>query len=806
MQTVWQDVRYGIRMLGKAPGFTTVAVIVLALGIGANTAIFSVVNSVLLRPLPFKDPGRIVFVNKIAAKGELAGVEGREFLDWQKQNETFEQIAAYTDNNFNLSGIGEPERVSCAQVSASLFPLFGVRPLIGRAFLPEEDRPGHNQVAVISRGLWQRRFGSVDSLADQILTLNGKSYAVVGVMPSSFEFPPGPEIWLPIALDAEQETHGEFWSLVDVVGRVKQGSGIESARLELATLSSRLPNDGPAMGSETRIELVPLHEHLVKDVRLALLVLLGAVGFVLLIACANVGNLMLVRGAARQKEMAIRVAIGASRWRLARQLLTESLLIALLGGSMGVLLALWGVDLLVAAIPAELAGTIHGLSEIGIDRQALAFTLVVSILTGVVFGLAPALVASKPNLTEVLKQGGKNARAAHGPGSLRGALVVAELALALVLLAGAGVMIKSFARLMDVTPGFRTENVLTMRLELPRSRYADPQQAARFFQQVLDRVETLPGVESAGAINHRPLSGYSLVSFFSIEGSPRPQPGKDQPIIVGVSTPDYFRAMGIPLLSGRFFNEQDAEGAATVAIINQAMARRFFQDQDPIGKTIGFACKDGLCRKIVGVVGDIRQQGLGEEIRAEAYLPYLQFPSNSMTLVLHTATDPLSFVAAVRGRVQEVDKDQPVSDIKTMQKRLSDSVAQPRLTMTMLGIFAAFALILAAVGIYGMMSYTVSGRTHEIGIRMALGAQRQDVIKLVLGQAALLAVAGTAIGIGAAVALTRVLSSLLFGVSATDPVTFAVVSIILTGVALGACFVPARRATKVDPMIALRYE
>ncbi|MEK6410478.1 MAG: ABC transporter permease [Acidobacteriota bacterium] len=805
METLSQDLRYAFRMLAKSPGFTAVAVIVLALGIGANTAIFSVVNAVLLRSLPFNEPERIVAVDKIAVKGGFGGTTGREFLDWQEQSESLEQVAAHTYNNFNLSGGGEPERVPCAQVSATLFPLLGVQPLMGRTFLAEEDRPGHNQVAVVSQGFWRRRFGNDSSLTDQSLMLNGKSYTVVGVMPASFEFPRGFDVWLPIALDAKQERGGEIFTFVDVIGRLKPEITIERTASELAIISSRLPDDGPGHGAEMRIEVVRLHEQLVKNVRLAVLVLLGAVGFVLLIACANVANLMLARAATRQKEMAIRVAVGAGRWRLVRQLLTESVVIAFLGGSIGVLLAMWGIDLLLAAIPPGMAKTFHGLNGIGIDKQALAFTLVVSMVTGIVFGIAPAFAASKPDLTDALKEGGRTARFGYGMRSLRGLLVVAELALALVLLVGAGLMIKSFVRLIDVEPGFRAENVLTMRLELPRAKYGDPQRATQFFEQVLARVGTLPAVESAGAISHR-LSEYTLAAFFQVEGSPPPREGQDKAIIVGIASPDYFHAMGIPLLNGRFFDERDNRGSTEVVLINESMARRFFADQDPIGKGIGFDCKTGFCRKIVGVVGNIRQQGLDVELQPEVYVPYLQYSMRSTTLVIHSAADPASLVAAVRSQVQAVDKDQPISDVKTMKRYLSESVAQPRLTMALLGIFAAIALVLAAVGIYGMMTYTVAGRTREIGIRMALGAQRRDVIRLVVGQAAALTVIGTAMGLAGALALTRVMESLLFQVSATDPFTFAAISVLLAGVALGASFVPARRATKVDPMIALRSE
>jgi putative ABC transport system permease protein len=805
MATLIQDIRYGLRMLLASPTFTAIAVLALALGIGANSAIFSVVNAVLLRPLPYREPDRIVSINKIADKGGLPGIAAHEYLDWQEHNQVFDEVAGYSSDNYNLVYNGEPERISCAKVTASFFTLLGVEPVRGRAFLPEEDRPGHNQVAIISEGFWQRRAGGDPDIVGRAFTLNDKSYTIVGVMPESLRFPSSYDIWLPFALDPVAERTGDFWTLLDVIGRLKPDVSSERAQSDLESIIAWRQQQEKSEPRGVRLNIISLREQIVGQMRLLILVLIGAVGFVLLIACANVANLLLARGAARQKEIAIRVAVGAGRWRIVRQLLTESVMLSVMAGALAVLIALWSVDLMVSALPRDLANSIHSLNDIRVDFQSLGFTFAVSFVTGLIFGLGPALIASKPDLTETLKEGsGKTASASLK--SLRGMLVVTELALALMLLAGAGLMIKSFARLLEVKPGYNAENVLTMRVELPMSRYRKPIQRAAFFQQALERVESLPEVRSVGVINHTPLSGYGLIAFFTLESDSQLEREKDPPIPIGVISEDYFKALEIPLVEGRYFDERDGEGSQKVVVINQALARRFWPGESPIGKSLGFGCEDGLCRTIVGVVGDVRQESLVDDLRPEIFLPYRQFPINSMTLMARSDADPAKLTAAIRAQVLSVDPNQPISNVKTLDEHISDSIAQPRLTMVLLGIFAALALVLATVGVYGVMSYSVAQRTREIGIRMALGAGKGDVLRLVIGQAALMLIVGAGIGLAGSVALTRFMESLLFGVSATDPPTFAAITILLAGVALVASYIPARRAMKVDPMVALRHE
>jgi putative ABC transport system permease protein len=791
-------------MLIKNPGFTSVAVIVLALGIGANTAIFSVANAVLLRSLPYKDPARVVAVNKISNKFGLGGVPASEYLAWKDQNNVFDQIAAYTDGNFNLTGGSEPERITCARVSANLFALLGVQPKIGRAFTEEEDSPGRNQVVLVSEEFWRRRGGGDLAFIGKQLVLNDKGYTVIGVMPAAFKFPRGYDIWMPLALDVEQELHGNTWSLLDTVARLKPGVTTQRAEADLATISSRGEHRDP--DGEAHTQVVSLHRQLVGDMRTPVLVLIGAVAFVLLIACANVANLVLVRALSRGKEIAIRAALGAGRWRLMRQLFTESLLLSVAAGVVGVLLALWGVDVLGSIIPPELSRSTYGLDQIGIDGAALAFTLIASFATGIIFGIAPALTASRPDLSETLKEGGRGGTSGFRVASLRGVLVVSELSLALVLLIGAGLLTRSFVRLLEVDWGFQPENVLTMQIDLPSNRYPRGDPAGAFFDRALERVGKLPGVRAAGVINHIPAGGYDLMAFFQVEGSEPPKPGKDPAIPIGVVSPDYFRAMQIPLLKGRYFNDGDRKGAQEVAVVNESMAKRFWPNDDPIGKRLGMGCEEGLCKTIVGVVGDTRQEDAVTPPKPEVFMPYLQFPPQHVTLIVRTIADPLSMVGTVKAQIQGVDKDQPVANIKTLEQRVSDTVVQQRVITSLLVTFAVLALVLAAVGIYGMMSYAVTQRTREIGVRVALGAQVTDVVKLIVKQALRVITAGVAIGLAGAYALTRVLTSLLFGVSATDGVTFVLVSMSLGLIALVACYVPARRAARVDPVIALRHE
>jgi len=808
---LWQDLGYGMRMLLKNPGFTVVAVIALALGIGANSAIFSVVNTVLLRPLPYQDPDRLVMVWEDRTKQGFPRdtPAAGNFSDWRDQNQVFEGMAAIADQSFNLTGTGEPERIDGKRVSANLFQLLGVEPQLGRAFLPEEDQPGGNRVVVISHGLWQRRFGSDASITGKPLTLNGESYLVVGVMPPQFQFPgPDDELWVPIALTSEQAANRRRHYL-QVIARIKPGVGLEQAQTELNTIATRLQQQYPNTNTNVGAAVVPLHEQFVGDIKPALFVLLGAVGFVLLIACANVANLLLARAAVRQKEITIRMALGASRMRLIRQFLTESMLLAALGGIVGLLLSLWGVSLLKAFIPENISQA----AAITIDARVLGFTLLVSALTGLIFGLAPAAQTSSFNLNETLKEGGRDSVAGSRGNRMRGLLVIAEVAVSLILLIGAGLLINSFLRLRNVDPGFRADNLLTMQVVLPELKYPDQARRSAFYTELISRIEALPGVNSAAVTNWIPLVRQGDSIGFSIEGRPDPAPGQGQrpSVVTRVVSPHYFQTMGIGLLQGRGFVEQDRVDAPAVAVINETMARRFWPDQDPLGKRITPAAAASADPDdwitIVGVAKDVRQFELVADPKPQMYLSYQQVeffaPRN---LVVSTAVDPLGLAATVRKTVWEIDKDQPVSNIRTMEEVLSESIARQRFSMLLLGIFAGVALVLAAVGIYGVMSYSVAQRTHEIGIRMALGARRSDVLKLTVGGGLKLVLAGVAIGLAAAFILTRVMSSLLFGVSATDPTTFIIISLVLIAVAVLASYIPARRATRIDPMVALRYE
>jgi putative ABC transport system permease protein len=809
MGLLLQDIRYGLRMLWKSPGFTLVAIFTLALGIGANSAIFSVVNAVLLRPLSFKNPDALVKVN-----GELRkqGVDKEplsypDFVDLKAGAQSLEHVAAYNQTSGALTGEGEPERLRGANVSAELFPLLGVEPLIGRAFSAEEDRPESNPVVLLGHGLWQRRFGADPNVVGREIMLNGRSTTVLGVMPPDFNFPVQGlprDYWSPLAPSIGKRATERGSHYLNVIAGLRPGFTPAQAAGETQSIAARLEGQYPDTNTGFSLNVISAHEELVKDVKPALLVLLGAVGFVLLIACANVANLLLARATARTKEIAIRTALGASRLRVLRQLLTESVLLSILGGSLGLLLAVWGVDLLMSASPAD----IPRVKEIGLDARALGFTFAVSIMTGLIFGLAPALQASKLDLNETLKEGGRGSTEGLRRNRVRSLLVVSEIALSLVLLVSAGLLIKSFMRLSEVNPGFNPDHVLTVGVSLPPAKYTEERQQAAFFRETLERLRNSPGIVSAGAVFTLPLSGSNRANSFQIAGRPTPNPGEEPEANDRVTTPDYFQAMGIPVLKGRVFTERDNSDAPPVLIVNESFAHRFFPDEDPIGKRIIVDSeRSPKGSEIIGVVGDVRHRSLDAEGGAEYYRSYLQSPERSMSLVIRTqASDPASIAATLRGVVQQVDKDQPLSNIQTMNQLLADSVARQRFNMLLLGIFSAVALMLAAVGIFGVMNYSVSQRTHEIGIRMALGAQGRDVLRMVVGQGMILTLIGVAVGLLAAFALTRVMSNLLFGVSATDPLTFAGVSLLLAAIALVACYIPARRATKVDPMIALRYE
>src|SRR5215510_8683390 len=807
LETLWQDLRYGARVLLKNPGFTLIAVITLALGIGANTAIFSVVNTALLHPLPYKEPDRLVML-----QGE-PWMQVEPFLSWREHSQVCEGITAFDGAAFTLTGSTQPERVDGVYVSSDYFQRLGVAAVSGRTFLPEEDRAGKNQVVLLSHGLWQRRFGGDPSIVGKTLTMNDKSYTVVGIISTgsqfftnddSLRFMGRAELWAPLVLSTiNPDSEGKRY--VAPVARLKPEVTLQQAQAELDTLINRLKQEHPDFfPTDLRwggVKLSLLLTQVVQHFRLSLLVLFAAVGFVLLIACANVANLLLAHAMARQKETAIRAALGASRFRLVRQFLAESVLLSVLGGSLGLLLAHWGLDLIVALIP----GDIPRVEKISIDQTVLVFTLMVALLTGLVFGLAPALAASKPDLHEMLKEGGRTSTGGIGRNRTLSLLVVSEAALALVLLIGAGLMIHSFLRLNSVNPGVNPENVLTMSIALPKTKYSTDDQVRLCYQKMLQRIEALPGVLSAGTTGALPVSARWGGTGITVEGRSEVQ-GTNQDTV----SPDYFRATGIPLLEGRYFTERDVAGAPAVTIINKALARRYWPGESPLGKRIEVASNKQWL-SVVGVVGDVKRQGLEAETEPGYFTPHLQPPAgrhlhSGWNLVVRTASDPMSLAAAVQREVWAVDKDQPVTNIQTLEQVISDSIAPLRFRTLLLGLFAVVALVLATVGIYGVMAYAVTQRTHEIGIRMALGAQQRDVLKLVIGQGMRLALIGIALGLLAASALTRLVKSLLFGVSATDPVTFVIVATLLAGMALLACWLPARRATKVDPMIALRCE
>jgi putative ABC transport system permease protein len=803
IETLLQDLRYGIRMLLKQPIFTAVAVITLALGIGANTIVFSIVDTVLLKPLPFKDSDRLVLLwetDELQQKKNHVSSPGN-FIDWKSQSSSFEEVAAYFKWTFNLTGIDDPERIDSAVVMGNLFQLLGVNAKMGRILLPEDDRQGNDAVVVLGYRLWQGRFGGDLGIIDKKITLNGQSFTVVGVMPQSFKFPDEEtEIWVPAGFGAKQlqDRRGKF---INVIARLKEGIDLNQAQAEMNGIAARLEQEHPETNTGWKVKIARLDSVKVEKIKSALLVLLGAVSFVLLIACVNVACLLLARGASRQREFSIRIALGASRTRLFSQLLTEGLLLAILGGFFGLLLASGGLSIITSINP----GDIPRLNEVIINSRVLGFTLALSVISVMVFGFAPAVFASNSNpqeslKTEVRARGGSRLR-------LRDLLVVSEIALAMVLLVGAGLMMKSFFRLQSVVPGFRTDNLLTLIIWLPSSRYAENQQQIAFFQQLIEKIETIPGVESAAAIQDLPLRRNRMGHKFVIEGHSIPS-GSEPDAAYRVVTPDYFSVMGIPLQIGRLFTENDDEQTSRVVIINESMARQFWASEDPVGKRIRFGGDDAPWYSIVGVVGDVKHMGLDAEEGPAIYQPHAQKPQylRWMTVVLRTNVEPLSLAGAIRNQVRAIDKDQPVYDIATMEQLLSESISNPKLYMALLGLFAFIALLLAMVGIYSLLAFWVTQRAREIGIHIALGAQRKDVVRLVLGKGFKLSLSGILLGLSGAFALTRFLRSFLFEISATDPATFAAISILLMLVAVLACYFPARRAMKVDPIIALRNE
>ena len=802
MESFLHDVRYDFRMLRKSPAFTFVAIITLALGIGANTAIFSVVNAVLLRPLPYSDPGRLVVLRetKLPQFPEFSVSPGN-FLDWQKQNTVFEQVAAVQDTSYNLVGNSDPERIRGARVTSNLFETLGVKPMIGRRFLPEEDETGRGGVVVLSQGLWQRHFGASPSILNTDLTLSGKRYTVVGVMPASFQYPdPRVDLWAPMAFEAEERlSHGAHY--LDCIGRLKTGASLQLARAEMSTIAGRLAQQYARTNVGWDVRVSPMLEYLIADIKPALLVLQGAVGLVLLIACANVANLQLARASARQKEVAIRSALGAGRWRMTRQLLTENLLLALIGAALGLVLAWTGLQTLLALAPAGLPR----INDVTIDGPALSFTLTISLLTGILFGLAPALHAARNQLNETLKEGGRSSGGGEGTHRIRAFLVVAEVALALVLLAGAGLLMKSFLRLQEVDPGFKMKDALVVSIKLPAVKYREDTQREQFFMGLIQKLQTLPRVQSVGATHVLPFDEDYILGF-SIQGRPPYRPGEQPSTNYYSVSPDYFKAMGIPLVRGRTFTARDSRGAPRVAVINEMMARRHFPNEDPIGKKIHVTNGPETFREIVGIVGDVKHYGMDSETTVQTYEPFRQVPPSYMEVVIRYSGDPAPLGAAVREQVLSVDREQPVASIRRLDQIVHDSMVRRRFSMVLLAIFASVALVLAAVGIYGVMAYSVTQRTRELGIRLALGARQADVFRLVVLQGMALALMGLLTGLAGALALTRVISSLLFRVQATDPAVFAAIALLLGSVALLASYIPARRAMRVDPMVVLRYE
>ncbi|HEX8748973.1 MAG TPA: ABC transporter permease [Pyrinomonadaceae bacterium] len=810
MKTLWQDLKYGARMMLKSPGFSFIAIMALALGIGANTAIFSAVNTLILRPLPYRDSERLVTVwefNRPESRHQNV-INPGNFMDWRDQNTVFEGMASFIDFRTNLTGDAEPLEVPTQIATTNIFQVLGVEPIKGRSFT-EEDAASDANPVIIGYNLWRTRFGSDPKIVGRRITLSGKESTVIGVMPAGFQWfiqkgsltgKPA-ELWVPVRFtEAERVRKGRGWS---AVARLKPGVTVEQAQAEMNTIGSRLEQQYAAFNTGWGVDVVPLREQFVGEIRPALWILLGAVGFVLLIACANVANLLLARAAARHREIAIRIALGANRMRVVRQLLTESILLSVLGGALGLLLAWWGIEILLAFSPRDLVT----LDKISINMTVLVFTTAVSFLTGVVFGIAPAIEATRLNTSEMLKEGSKSIGGSPRARRLSSAFVVAQIALSLVLLVGAGLMVRSLMRLQSVNPGFDPENVLTVRVILPESKYKEDAQVVSFFKQAVERIEALPGVKSAGAVSFLPFTGLAAATDFKIEGRPEPLPGQDLGTEVRVAEENYFRTMGIPLLRGRTFNAQEQTEARHVVVINETLAQKYFPGEDPIGKRLTIDMMDDpVPSEIIGIVGDVKHLSLDSETRAMVYWPHPELAYSGMTVVVRTAGDPSQLAAAVQREIQTIDPNQPVSDVRTMNQWLSESVARARFNALLLGLFSALALVLASVGIYGVISYSVTQRTHEIGIRMALGASARDVLKMVVGQGMLLAMIGVALGLVASFLLTRAMSSLLFGVSTTDPVTFIFISLMLVVVTLLACYIPARRATRVDPMTALRYE
>ncbi|MFN7943765.1 MAG: ABC transporter permease [Blastocatellia bacterium] len=831
LETLLQDLRFGLRMLRKNPGFSLVAILTLALGIGANTAIFSVVNAVLLKPLPYPEPGQLAQLRLEGAGKPDTVIGSAAFVQVKAQSQSLARIAAYSGGDMTLTGAGAAEGVVAGAVTADFFPLLGVLPTLGRNFTQEEDTPNGPRAVILGHGLWQSRFGGDANVLGRTITLNEQGYNVVGILPAGFQYPEPFQLWIPLALSetsAALAGYGEGSVLLKAIARLKPGVTLEQAQTELQTIAQRIQPGGPTTtpGGNPRsrgeggegggrggrgnsvLTLVGLHEQVVGDVKKALMVLLGAVALVLLIACANVANLLLARAATRQREMAVRAALGAGRLRIARQLITESVLLSVAGGGLGLLVAFWGVR----ALGQWIGASLPAMHEISIDAWVLAFTLGVSVLTGLAFGLVPTVQAWRTDVNAALKEEGRGDTGGHRHW-LRHFLVVAEVALALVLLIGAGLLLKSFSRLHDIKPGFQTDGVLTFQVTLAKGTPSP--QKVNFIKQIVERLKALPGVQAVAATDSLPLTQFNRISPAEIEGRPpidlrKAKPGEVKPVSRPVVTLDYFNAMRIPLRNGRAFTLQDARSPAESVIVNEAFEKYHFPGQSAVGKRIRLMARsrgaEANWQTVVGVVSDVRQSGLAGEVLPEVYSPELEDVGGELSFVLRATGEPTSLISAVRGVVTAVEPNQAIHNVMTMEQRLANVTTSQRLNTVLLGSFAGLALLLAVVGIYGVMSYAVTQRRHEIGVRMALGAQRGDVLRLVLGEGMKPVLVGALLGLGGALALTRLLKSLLFGVSATDPLTFIVIAALLLMVALLACWIPAQRATKVDPLIALRHE
>ena len=811
MNTFIQDVRYGLRMLLRRPGFASLAVATLALGIGANTAIFSVINALILSPPAIAESERVAAIWRTPKEKRTEGyVSYIDLQDWQARNQSFDAIAAYKPNGFILLNEGQAERIQGMRVNANFLSLIRVQLVHGRDFQPEEERRGAQPVVILSHGFWQNRFGGNETALGQQVTLNGKPFTIIGILPRGFEFPlVGKEIELLTTIAGEGGNLDQRGAhVLKAVGRLKAGASFTQAQAEMTNIAESLEQQYPQYNRNATAYLVSVDEQIVgRDVRRALWVLLGAVGFILLIACTNVTNLLLVRASAREKEMALRAALGAGRWRIARHLLIESLLLSLLSGGGGLLVTMWGLS----AIKYYGADQLPRLGEVQINTDVLLFTLAVSVLTALLFSLLPVLKASRPDINEVLKAGAKNATSSRSLRLWRDSLVVTEVALGLVLLIGAGLMIRSFAILVNVNPGFDPRNVLTGRISLTRAAYEQHEERVRYVDQTLERLGALPGVESAAFAAPMPFSGGNVGSDFRIEGRPRPEPGQEPEANNRSVTAQYFKAIGIPLRKGRYFTAQDQRGSVGVAIINETLAARYFPDEDPIGKRvshIGANQNDGDPEQyeIVGVIGDVHHYSLTKPATPELYLPYQQNSWDWGNFFVRTTQNPSSLIKTFTQEIQSGDRTVPVTGVQPLAQAIANTTAETQFYTFLFALFGATGLILTLTGIYSVISYTVSQRTQEIGIRMALGAQAADVLKLFVGHGMVLAAVGIAIGVVAAFALTRLMTNLLFGLSANDPLTFGAIALLLKLIALLACWIPARRATKVDPMVALRYE